>query len=149
MPNKPRERIKFFLERDKDGYPPDHWETLWAYKVQSGLYCIDNIPFFVRGISSQDIVATEKKAGELYFTELVLPSRNSVFRLYVFDQRTVQAVRDEFRHLGCESELSHIANLIAVEVPGNVAIKPVLDLLVEGGRAGRWEYQEGVLRHAL
>jgi hypothetical protein len=72
-----------------------------------------------------------------------------VIRLYVTDLSQVQKVRDEFRALGCESELSHLPKLIAVEVPGKVSFGPVAELLREGQDAGRWDYEEGVLRHSL
>ena len=42
------EKIMFRLAKDPDGYPPDDWETLWAYEVEPGLYSIDNVPFFAR-----------------------------------------------------------------------------------------------------
>ena len=72
-----------------------------------------------------------------------------MIRLYVSNVSEVQKARDEFRALGCESELSHIPKLIAIEVPSNVSFAPVADLITEGQDTGRWDYEEGVLRHSL
>jgi hypothetical protein len=140
-------KVAFPLVQDDDGYPPDNWETLWAYETVEGLYAIDNIPIFVKGISSGDIVAVEQEGAELRFKTLVRPSANSVFRLYLSDVSDVQAARDSFRKLGCESEQSHIPKLVALEIPGSLPIGPVVALLEEGAGSGRWEYEEGVLRH--
>jgi len=143
-------KVAFELQQDEEGYPPDKWETLWASVTgQNGSYCIDNIPFYAKGISSGDLVYAENREGQLVFIRLIQPSTNSVFRLYVADENDVKSARDSFRELGCESEQSHIPKLFAVEIPGSVAIDPVAALLESGAEAGRWEYEQGVLRHSL
>jgi hypothetical protein len=63
MEEKKHFKIAFPLDRDEDGYPPDDVETLWGWETKPGLYCIDNIPFFVKGISPGDVVSA-KRAGE-------------------------------------------------------------------------------------
>jgi len=142
-------KIAFELLQDEDGYPHDRWETLWAEPVEQGeLYRIDNIPFFAKGISSEDVVKAEQRAGQLQYVRLVRASTNSVFRIYVADESTVLSARNSFRELGCESEQSHIPKLFALEIPGSIAIGPVAELMDEGAEGGLWEYEEGVLRHS-
>jgi hypothetical protein len=140
-------KIVFELEQDENGYPPDRWESLWAVETEPGLYRVDNIPFFVKGISSEDLVTAKSDDEELIFTALIRPSSNSVFRLYVSDAAIVPVVRENFLALGCESELSHLPKLVAIEIPGRVNFDPVANLLAEGEGDGRWQYEEGVLRH--
>jgi Domain of unknown function (DUF4265) len=149
MEEKKHQKVMFHLERDENGYPPDDWESLWAYEVGGDLFRIDNIPFFVRGISSEDVVAVERAGDELHFKSLVRPSANSVFRIYASNPTDVQPLRDALGNLQVESELSHIPELVAVEVPGTVAIEPILKLLMTGVNEGRWEIQEGTLRHKV
>ena len=149
MADKNQKKIVFELEQDADGYPPDRLESVWANEVEPGHYAIDNIPFFIKGISCGDIVLAEEIGGELRFKDIVRPSLNSVLRLYVSDMADVQIVRNSFRDLGCPSEQSHIPALIAVEIPGTVAFAPIAALLAEGEQLGRWEYEEGVLRHVF
>ena len=135
--------------QDEDGYPPDQWETMWAKETGSGLYSVDNIPFFTRGVSPGDVVRVRKEDGTLIFDGVVNPSPASVFRIFVSNSADVQAARDEFREMGCESELSYITRLFAVEVPGTVDFGQVAKLLAKGTETGRWEYEEGALRHNL
>jgi hypothetical protein len=142
-------KISFELEQDADGYPPDKWESLWASEAEGGLYSVDNIPFYVKGISSGDKVSARADGDQLVFQKLVEPSSNSVFRLYLSNASTMQAVRDQFRGLGVETELSNLPKLVALEVPGTVNFGPVANLLGEGAASGRWEYEEGVLRHEV
>src|SRR5437763_1836974 len=111
MDDKNYQKVRFELQQDEGGYPPDRWERLWAYEVEPGLYSVDNIPFFVKGVSSDDLISTELRDGELQFKNVVRPSKNSVFRVYVSDVSEVQSAREDFRGLGCESEQSHIPKL--------------------------------------
>jgi hypothetical protein len=142
-------KIVFPLPKEADGYPHDAAETLWAWEKAPGLYSIDNIPIFVKGISCGDVVSATGDGEVLDFAALVESSDNSVFRVYVFDETKVRTVREELLSLGCESELSHVPNLIAVEVPADVAIGPFLTHLMQGSSDKRWDYQEGSLRHSL
>ena len=142
-------KISFELEQDADGYPPDRWESLWAFEAERGFYLIDSIPFYVKGISSEDRVSVTSDGNELSFDKLVKPSLNSVFRLYLSDASEMQAVRHQLRELGCESELSHLPKLVTFEIPGRVDFNPVANFLGEGAASGRWEYEEGVLRHKI
>lgn len=142
-------KIYFRLEQDEDGYPPDPWESLWAEKTEGGLYRLDNIPFFVKGVAPGDLVRVEEVEGMKVFTGVAVPAPSSVFRVYVHDESKVKNSRETFRSLGLPSELSHIPNLFAIEIPGNAKINPVLDLLMKGKAAGTWDFQEGVLRHRL
>jgi hypothetical protein len=142
-------KIVFELEQDADGYPPDKWESLWGYEKENGYYCIDNIPFYAKGISSGDVVAVVPTEGRLQFERVVHPSGNSVVRLYVSDVSDMQATRDSFRELGCESELHSNPKFVAVEIPSAVTAYPVDELLEAGAKSGRWEYEWGVLRHPI
>jgi Domain of unknown function (DUF4265) len=143
-------KIAFELQQDEDGYPPDKYETLWAVALgQDCLYRLDNIPLYVKGVSSEDIVLAESKEGRLEFVRLVEPSSNSVYRVFVTEESDVQAARDRFRALGCESEKSYVPRLFTMEIPGSVSIEPVEALLEEGAASGRWEYENGVLRHQV
>lgn len=143
-------KIAFELQQDEDGYPPDKYETLWAVALeQKGLYRLDNIPLYVKGVSSEDVVLAEPKEGRLVFVRLVQPSTNSVYRVFVSDESDVKAARDRFQELGCESEQSYVPRLFTMEIPGSVSIVPIEALLEEGAASGRWEYEAGVVRQEL
>ena len=149
MDNENQQRISFKLEQDENGYPPDKWEVLWASESGDGLYCVDNIPFFVYGISGGDLISASGEGDRLVFRELVSASSNTVFRLYLSNADEMQPVRDSLRALGCESELSHLPKLVAVEVPAEVKFEPIADFLEKGEENGRWRYDEGVFRHPI
>ncbi len=111
-------KIAFELQQDEDGYPPDKYETLWAVALgEDGLYRLDNIPLYVKGVSSEDVILAKSKDGRLEFVRLVEPSTNSVYRVFVSQEPDVKAARDLFRALGCESEQSYVPRLFTMEIP--------------------------------
>ena len=58
-------KICFPLEPDEDGWPPVTAETLWAVELGGGLFRLDNIPFYARGVSDGDTVSAIRKMGFL------------------------------------------------------------------------------------
>ena len=150
------ERIKvlFQLQRDEGGYPPADVEQIWAEPLGNNLFKIDNVPFFVKGISCEDIVeATPDSLGELRYRSLITPSEHSTLRVIVFrdslDTRPladrVADLRSRLAGAGCLTELSHIAGLVAVDVTA-ASIENAIRLLQEGENADLWQYEEGALR---
>ncbi len=140
-------KIGFYLEQDEDGWPPVTRENLWAVDLGEGRYRIDNIPFYVLGVSDGDLVAAViEEDGRLVFSELVEASSNSTFRLFVSDEEEISKVRKMFRDLGCPSELVS-RRFISLHIPGSVTMRPIASLIEQGEKDGRWEFEEGTLRH--
>jgi hypothetical protein len=145
--NMEHKKITFKLQRDEDGYPPNEWESLWGRQIGQNLYEIDNIPFFVRGVSYHDIVSVEEREGSLHFKQMEQPSGHSVVRVVVFEKDGVDHLRRKLSQYSCGTELSHLPSLVAVDIPPTVSIEHVLQFLADGEKQGRWEYEEASLRH--
>jgi len=148
-------KVIFDLERDEDGYPPADYEHLWARPLGDNLYELDNTPFFVRGVSTSDVVVAEPDTdNNLRFKAVKTPSQHTTLRVIVFretsDARAIEErvrdLRTQLTNLGCSSELSHLPGLIAVDVPPEVSVESVTDVLAEGEARDLWEYEEAALR---
>lgn len=146
-----RVKISFILQQDEDGYPPATTETVWAKKVSENEYEIDNIPFYVRGISSGDIVSAKNEGGELLYEKLLTPSDNSTLRVIVMDknykEETESNLRKYFIELGCEIE-GNQPGMFAVGVPASINLEPLISYLAECEKKGLWGYEEAALRHS-
>ena len=149
-----RIKVLFELKRDEDGYPPADTEGLWAEPLGKNLFKIDNVPFFVKGISCEDVVeAVPDSEGELRYRSLVKPSARNTLRVIVFrespDSRPlpdrVADLRRQLEEVGCSTELSHMQGLIAVDMDA-VSIGKALGVLQSGEKANLWEYEEGAVR---
>jgi Domain of unknown function (DUF4265) len=120
-------------------------ESAWATKVGDH-YKLDNILFYAPEYSLGDIVSVEERSGELYVIGLVKESGHSTVRILFNDQKDVQSTRDQLKKMGCDSELSNIPTLIAVDIPPQVNYANIRDFL-EGGKSGKWGYEESCLAH--
>jgi hypothetical protein len=146
-------KVGFKLERDADDYPPADWEWLWASRVTESTFKIDNIPFFAKSIGCGDIVAAEHTRAGLIFKKLVQPSGHSTVRVMVFrkgrnDEQLraeVESIRQSLRAMRCPSELSHIPNLVAVDIPPDVDYHSVSAFLSQQEHDGLLEYEEACL----
>jgi hypothetical protein len=146
-------KIGFRLERDADDYPPADWEWLWAARVSGSRFRIDNVPFFAKLISSGDIVAAENTAQGFIFRELVQPSGHSTVRIVAYREgRTEEQLRDlvedirkSLQAMGCSTELSHIPNLVAVDIPPTVDYQSISKFLSRKEHDGLLGYEEACL----
>lgn len=112
-----RVKVVVKLEKDEDDYPPADYEGLWALPAGEGLFRIDNVPFFARGIAYGDIVSATAEQQELRFQEVVRPSGHSTLRLIIYDEKDIPSVGALLEELGCTIERSHIPGLLSVDVP--------------------------------
>jgi hypothetical protein len=142
-------KVEFLLEPDEDGYPPVSVERLWATPLPNGHYVVDNIPFFVAGISAGDEIAVDAIDGVLRFGILVCPSGISTFRVIPSDSDRVDVVRRELEGLGGNCEIHRQSGLIAIEVGADVPIQPFPDYFVREKAIGAIDFEEAALRHSL
>lgn len=135
-------KIRFYLEKDEDGYPPMEVETVWALPAGEH-FRLDNIPFYVRGVSCDDIVSATGSRPVLEFHELITASGNSTYRMTPAGEVSVTQLRSELREQGLESELD--GALVAVNVPPGDKHRAFREYLKSGFLAGRFDYEEACL----
>lgn len=125
-------------------FDEENIESAWAEKVENG-YQLDNILFYAKNYSWQDIVSVEEVDGKLYVTGLIQENGHSTVRLLLNDASEGPKIREELKALGCSSELSNMNNLIAVDVPPEVNYSIIRDYLIKGELEDKWEYQEACI----
>lgn len=54
-------KVHFWMAVDEDGWPPAGVESLWAVVLGDGTVRLDNTPWYVRGVASDDIVRVYPK----------------------------------------------------------------------------------------
>ena len=140
-------KVFFSLRQDEEGYPPVGSESLWAKLVKDG-YQIDNIPFYITGVSCDDIVAVKKRDdGVLEFLRVVKRLGHSTIRICVRDVDAINDLRQDLRNLGCESEQDYVPNLIAVDIPPKVQIRAIWNILEQEIELDKWEYEDACIQH--
>jgi len=146
----PRVKVRFQLTVDSEGWPPVGSEGLWAEPLGDDLFKIDNTPWFVRNLATEDVVralagsdgvlwATEKVRWSGRFTIRVIPRRDGPLAA---DR---QAVLDAFAPFGVSGEGVEQYGMVALDVPPVAELSAVKALLRAGEADGRWYFEEGCI----
>lgn len=124
-------------------------EGAWAEPSEAGTCRLDNILFYAPGYALGDTVAVEERFGEWYVTGLVTESGHSTVRVLFAEENAVGPTRVALRAMGCDSELSNLPNLVAVDIPSSVSYAEIKQFLEDGEQANKWEYEEACLAHSV
>jgi hypothetical protein len=128
-------------------------ETVWAETVGDDRYRLRNTPFYVYGVSENDIVIAKPipDSSVLAFARVSLRGGHSTYRLFLLhpdEERAFRKYRESLERTGCRYERATRSSL-AIDVPPSADIYSVYDLLAEGEKAGVWEFEEGHCGHPL
>lgn len=144
-PEEERVQIRFQIENEDlaDG------EVLWAVPGATG-FQLDNVPLLVFGLSLGDLVEGRDSADGLHFARVVGRGGHSTYRLMLEDPE--HAPTQELFHrvvdLGCGYEQLSV-RYRAIDVPPEVDVYAVYDLLQQGLDQGLWTFEEGHCGHTL
>jgi hypothetical protein len=140
----------FPLDQDEDGYPPVASERLWVQKIAENRFRLDNIPFYARNVSCEDVVSGRlDPGGELVFDQILEPSSNSTFRVIVHKLSDLDRVKSEIDSFGVSSEINRAQQLISVNAPIEIRVEPLLNFLMSLNERNIADFEEGELRHPL
>jgi hypothetical protein len=137
----------FFLQKNEDG--EIETESIWCDKTGNGTYIVDNIPFVAKNISLGDIIIVEydNSEGQYYFDNLVSASGNTTIRIIMFDNQKIEETRTWLNNNKCDSEVLNAMNIIAVNIPKEIAYRPIKAFLDSGEQNDKWSYEESCLEH--
>jgi hypothetical protein len=138
------DHVKLLIEVASDNPDEARIESIWALP-EAGAFRVDNVPFYAKGIAVDDVVSATKRNSAYYFDRVLTPSGHSTIRILFFDDGIIQDTRNDLRNIGCESEISDIPTLVAVDIPPAVSYEKLKLYLDKGEAEGKWEYQEACL----
>ncbi len=118
---------------------------MWAIPLGGTRFRIDNVPFYARGLSCDDIVEADEVDGEFVFRKVVRPSDNSTIRIIVYNLDDEDQIRETLVGFGCSIEGVGIDGLIAVNVP-KTSLEEVNGFLAKAFADGQLDFEEGSLR---
>lgn len=123
------EQVKILFSFHSNIFDEQMVETVWANKVdkEQEYYKIDNIPFYIPLVASEDIVFAEFDETEqmLTYRKTIEYSGRTVVQVVILDKTTqTNIIRDMFFELGCESEKAN-EGYFSMEIPANLDYKPI------------------------
>lgn len=124
-------------------------ETLWAEPVGAGRVRLRNTPFYVPGVSAEDVVFVRREQGRLVYKGVSLRGGHSTYWI-VLDGEEQRARFDScwaaLRKVGCTFEGAG-GRTFAVDVPPHADADEIVALLEAGASAGIWWYEEANREH--
>jgi hypothetical protein len=144
MPSNNLVRVSFPLNDAEQGFET---EMLWAEILGENRFRVANSPFFVFGVSAEDVVAATPTAHTLKFDRILEKSGHSTYRLFLQRGRTIDG--DDFKEywepiarLGATFENGN-NRVLAVDLSPAVLVSEVYKLLERGEADGIWIFEEG------
>ncbi len=128
----------------------DIHESLWGKRYDDHYFQVQSIPFYIKGISYNDIISAQIINGMYNFDKVISVSGHSTYRVYIKREN-----KDGFRNywlplenIGCSYENAN-SKLIAIDVPPKTDIHKVYELLEIGEKENFWEFEEGNCKHLI
>lgn len=130
-----------------DDWHKNSTETVWAIANDDGTYSIENVPFFARDVSNQDVVSAKpmpefklanSDARVFEFCEVISRGGHSTYRVPPsvenfpdFPQNEFIAVVEKLKDLKCVVEMGQVGllPLAAIDVPASVDADEIYSFL--------------------
>jgi hypothetical protein len=126
----------------EDPAAPAFVEFLWGEPLEDGSFRIVSAPYYAKGIAYGDVVQVGEEP-ELHFVRVLRPSGHSNLRVYLEPQVDAQKFLQRLEDIGCKVSPSEREQFYTVDVPEDVDITGVLDILSEGQDTGQCDWMDG------
>jgi len=111
---------------------------------------VENIPFYSRAVSFGDIVLVDFNSGVPMLESVIERSGHSTCRLFA-EEPGIEVSRaiEQLKAMGCgwESATINGGKLYAIDVPPEVDLDDVHELLGKGQEQGLWLFETGQIGH--
>ena len=82
MTSQSLKKITFKLNQDMEDYPPLEFESLWGIQIKPHTYKVDNIPYYIYGVSKGDIILAIESNKQIHASHLLYRGGHSTLRVF-------------------------------------------------------------------
>jgi hypothetical protein len=159
-----RKTIQVRLHLDPDSWHGTSTEGIWTRLVQplgdrtnvKAIVEVDNIPFYSKSVSLGDKLCLDFNTGIPTIDAVVERGGHSTYRIIVEKpNETASSLLQTIKTMGCDWEWAELsegdvdARLYALDIPPEVDLDDVYQILEKGLRDGSWLFEEGYVGHPL
>jgi len=123
-------KATYHLNQDDDGYE------------------LDNIPFFVYGVSKGDVLAFQKNKDEFVASSVLKNNGHSTMRMYMNVEHRKNAVIYALQLLGGFTNSAVTSPLFSLDIPPEISFAAIDRFLKEKMNEGILDYEDACLQHA-
>jgi hypothetical protein len=151
----PKDFIKISYPVERDSWDGASSEGIWVKLVKAlpphrAIVEVHNIPSSTRSLSFGDKISVVYHEGRVRFDAIVERGGHSTYHVFV-EKKNPDASRmlDTMKAMGCGWEGGpHLGGKsYTVDIPPEVDIDDVHDILDKGQRDGHWFFQQGYVGH--
>ncbi len=153
-----RKGIQVRIQLDPDSWHGTSTEGIWTRLVQplgdktnvKAIVEVDNIPFFSKSLSLGDKLCLDFNSGRPMIDAIVERGGHSTYRIFIEKQNIkASSLLDTIKAMGCDWEWTEFngGKLYALDIPPEVDIDDVYEILEKGLREGSWLFEEGYVGH--
>ena len=139
-------KVDFKLEIEEDGFPPVEVETLNGVLQDDGYVKLDNTPFFVANIATNDILECRKADGmsNFQFVRVVQESGYKALSIIFLDHHIEEEIYQYFKKQNCYCEYGEFDgfNMLAVSIGLSVDYELVSSYLDSYESSDKLSYAE-------
>jgi len=143
--------VKVVFDLDPQEWHGHATESLWANVTHAvgQIVCIENSPFFVRGVSYADSVRVEGSADVCTFVRIVQKSGYATLRVliegFVKKKRRVMGALKQLQLLDCRHEGGSVGDsqIFSIAVPPSTAARDVMAVIQRGCARDLWDAEVG------
>ena len=141
-------KIKVIFKLDQNDWHGIGSETVWATVIEKNLAQIDNSLFYKKGVNYLDFVnINHLDESTAEFVSVAKHNGHSTYRLITdldLDDKNFLEHWTSIQNLGCSFESNEIGKrLLSIDVPPDLDINKVFELLKKGEEEKIWFFEEG------
>jgi hypothetical protein len=151
-----RNAIQVDVQLDPDSWHGTNTEGIWTRLVKPladrAIVEVDNIPFFAKSLSLGDKICIRFHHCRVTIDGVVERGGHSTYRVFFEKQSiAVSKMLDIIKAMGCDWERTKFrgGELYALDIPPEVDIYNVYQILEAGQREGSWLFEEGYVGDPL
>ena len=142
------EKVIFRLTVDDEGYPPVAYESVWAFGLTDSSYLIDDVPYYVYGVSKGDTVRANRVEGELFVSSVIARGGHSTLRVFADDTRIQASMVQELMQRGAKCSVTTGLSLFSVDIAPDVDFEIIDHFLVSRCDGEHIAYEDACLQHS-
>ncbi|WP_234004326.1 DUF4265 domain-containing protein, partial [Cronobacter sakazakii] len=123
------------------------YESVWLKINNEGDYELNNIPFYVYGVSKGDVLAFQKK-DEFVVSSILKNNGHSTMSIYMNVKHQKNDVIYALQLLGGFTNSAITSPLFSLDIPSEVSFAAIDRFLKEKMKEGILDYEDVCLQHA-
>lgn len=149
MNNRPLKKIIFKLTQDEDGYPPVEFESIWGLQITPQKYEVDNIPYYIYGVSKGDIILAIESDNEIHASHLLSRGGHSTLRVFAEDETARHQIFTHLTKNGAQCTSTKGSSLLAIDIPPTTDFQKIDAFLSSLSNNETIAYEDACLQHTV